>query len=86
MGKLLTTNNDLKTKRKEVFFKTAKEFAETSTTHGIYYVFTRKYGRISQLFWLMICVALTFIAVVFIWEAYDEWKKSPVITSVKTTG
>ena len=65
---------------------TASEFAEVSTTHGIFYIFERKYGKLSQLLWFFICISLVIVAVSFIEEAYTEWKVMPVITSVKTTG
>ena len=86
MGKVLNWKTQSELKKKPAVVKTAVEFSEVSTTHGIYYVFERKFGKLSQLFWFLVCAGLIAIAVILILNAYRGWKKNPVITSVKTTG
>ncbi len=38
--------------------RTADGYAQVATMHGVYYVFERKYGRLSSAFWVVVCLVL----------------------------
>ena len=58
-----------------------KEFLESTTIHGLYYISTCK-SRIAKAGWLMV-VAMGFAASTFlIHSSFAEWAKSPVATTI----
>lgn len=71
---------------KSPIVKTATEFCEVSTTHGLYYIFERKFGQLSQLFWIVTCVTLFSISMFLISSAVRNYHETPTITSVFSTG
>ena len=71
---------------KRPYFRTLKEYASSSTTHGIAYVFEDGRLLLERLLWLVIVSAAIAIAVSLSIGAYTNWQDNPVITSVGTTG
>ena len=58
-----------------------KEFLESTTIHGLYYISTCK-SRIAKAGW-MVVVALGFVAsTVLIHSSFADWAKSPVATTI----
>lgn len=71
---------------KNAIWATVHEYADTSTTHGINYVFNTSLLGLERFVWLLVCIAFYVLAVYWIKGVYDQWQNSPVITSVHTTG
>ena len=62
------------------------EYAANTTIGGISYIFDGALLILERLLWLVVFVVLVILAVYWSLEAYQQWKESPVLTSVKTTG
>ena len=66
--------------------QTVLEYAANATIGGISYIFDGALLILERLLWLVVFVVLVILAVYWSLEAYQQWKESPVLTSVKTTG
>ena len=71
---------------KKASSKTISDFASNTTIHGIQYIFDGTVLFIEKIAWLVICLGFAFLALYWSLESFKDWKKNPVLTSVKTTG
>ena len=69
-----------------VIKSTTHEFANSTTVHGITYVFDRGIKALDNLLWLLVVCLGTGIAIYMSVLAWNTWKEAPVITSVSSTG
>ena len=58
-----------------------KEFLESTTIHGLYYISTCK-SRIAKAGWLLVVVMGFAASTVLIHSSFSEWAKSPVATTI----
>ena len=65
---------------------TIQEFASTTTIHGIAYVFDNALKAFDRILWILAVCLGTGFAIILSFEAWIEWKDSPVLTSVSSTG
>ena len=63
--------------------ETLSDFAENSTTHGIFYVFERDVHYWSRLVWLLTVLALFILAIVMIKSLYGHWRDNPITTTIE---
>ena len=70
----------------KVIKSTTHEFANSTTVHGITYVFDRGIKALDNLLWLLVVCLGTGIAIYMSVLAWNTWKEAPVITSVSSTG
>ena len=65
--------------------KTFKDYAESSSIHGVAYISTPTSTTIDRIFWtIFICLGLA-TAVMLSKTAYEEWQDNPVLTTLKKT-
>lgn len=65
---------------------TVKDFASSTTIHGITYIFDAAIKILDRLFWILVVACGVFLAVLLSYQAWDDWKSNPVLTSVSSTG
>ena len=65
---------------------TIQEFARTTTIHGIAYVFDNALKTFDRILWILAVCLGTGFAIILSLEAWIDWKDSPVLTSVSSTG
>ena len=63
-----------------------KEYAKSTTIHGINYIFESGIPIIERLLWTVAMIVMVFFASLFSMSAYIEWEDHPVVTTVKSTG
>ena len=73
-------------KTKGSISRTAYEYAEVATTHGIYYIFEKGRLVFERVFWVIVVILALVFAIGLSIRAYSDWKANPVLTSVGTTG
>ena len=66
--------------------KTIVDFANTTSIHGIAYIFNTTLLILERLIWLIVFGIFAVLAIFWSVEAYFQWQDFPVLTSVKTTG
>ena len=66
--------------------KTAYEYADVATIHGIYYIFEAGRLIFERIFWIIVVILALAFAIGLSVSAYKNWKANPVLTSVGTTG
>ena len=66
--------------------KTAKEYSEATTIHGIAYIFKNGLWPFERFLWILAVCLGVFLAIFLSVKAYVEWKDNPVLTTVATTG
>ena len=66
--------------------KTAKEYSEATTIHGIAYLFENGLWMLERFLWILAVCLGVFFAIFLSVKAYVEWKDNPVLTTVATTG
>ena len=71
--------------RKRPFIKTAHEYADVATIHGIYYIFESGRYAVDRFIWIIVVLLAFLFAIELSISAYDNWKSNPVLTSVGTT-
>ena len=59
-----------------------KQFFESSTIHGLYYISSTR--RWSRLFWILTVIGGFSGAGYLIYESFDNWAQSPISTTVET--
>ena len=59
-----------------------KEFLNTSTIHGLYFISKSKGW--SRLFWILVVYGGFFGAGYMIYESFNNWDQSPIATTVET--
>ena len=62
------------------------EFANATTVHGLAYVFDKTIKAIDTVFWFIAVCFGTGLAIYMSIDAWNEWKSSPVLTSIRSTG
>ena len=62
------------------------EFANVTTIHGLAYVFDKTIKAIDYIFWFIAVCLGTGLAIYSSIDAWNEWKASPVLTSIRSTG
>ena len=70
----------------KVIKSTTHEFANSTTIHGITYVFDRGIKAFDNLLWLLVVSFGAGIAIYMSVLAWNTWKEAPVLTSVSSTG
>ena len=66
--------------------RTVKDYSESTTIHGISYIFESGLSALERLLWIcVVCVFLGF-AVGLSVQAYINWKDNQVLTTIGTTG
>ena len=65
---------------------TLHEFAESTTIHGIAYVFDRAIKGLDNTLWFLVVCFGAGVAVYMSLDAWNTWKDAPVLTSVSSTG
>ena len=64
--------------------RTTKDYASSTTVHGISYVFDDRHPIVARLFWT-ICVILAFSLTTYqMTSLYTQWEDNPVITTLDT--
>ena len=71
---------------KKPYFRTLKEYATSSTTHGIAYVFEDGRLIFERVLWVIVVGIAIAIGTYWSITAYENWQENPVLTSVGTTG
>ena len=75
-----------KLKMKYLLSKMIKEFADSTTIHGINYIFESGIPIIDRLLWIVAMVIMLCLASYMSTDAYIDWEDNPVVTTVKSTG
>ena len=73
-------------KKKSPFGKTVKEYSESTTIHGIGYIFENGLYIFERILWISVVILGIVCAIYLSVTAYLEWKANPVLTTVATTG
>jgi hypothetical protein len=66
--------------------QTAEEYSNSTTIHGIGYIFESGLWVLERLFWMIVVIIGIIFAITLSVAAYKQWKENPVLTSVATTG
>ena len=66
--------------------QTAQQYSESTTIHGIQYIFENDKFMFDRILWILIVICGIFFAVYLSVLAHVEWKNNPVLTTVATTG
>ena len=64
-------------------FSTCRNFLESSTIHGLVHISTAK-SIVERVVWVAIVVACFAVAALMINQSYNEWKESPISTTITT--
>ena len=67
------------------FYETLKEYADSTTIHGISYIFKNGISILDRLIWIAAVVTGIFFAIYLSTYSYVDWQNSPVTTTVLTT-
>ena len=59
-----------------------KEFLESSTIHGLFYIATNR--RVARLLWICVVIAGFSAALVMIQQSFSSWAVSPISTTIET--
>ena len=70
----------------DVTKKTLKEFASSTTIHGIQYIFDENVLIFEKVVWLVIFTIFSILGIHWSWENFIQWQDNPMLTSIKTTG
>ena len=68
------------------FGKTAKEYSNSTSIHGILYVFENEVFIFERILWVFAVFSGIILATLMSVTAYFDWKNNPVLTTVATTG
>ena len=66
--------------------RTAKEYSESTTIHGIGYIFENGLFVFERIVWILVVILGLVAAIYLSVTAYLNWKANPVLTTVATTG
>ena len=67
-------------------YETLKEYADSTTIHGISYIFQSGLSILERLIWISSVLIGIFFAIYMSSFAYLDWQESPVTTTVSSTG
>ena len=62
-----------------------REFSEETSIHGVVYIFNRSRSGIEKIFWTIVVTLMLLLGSYWSLQAYGEWEKTPVLTTVLTT-
>lgn len=68
------------------FPKTVKEYSESTTIHGIGYIFELGVTVFERILWILVVGFGIGCALTSAILAYIQWQDNPVLTTVNTTG
>ena len=66
--------------------RTVKDYSESTTIHGISYIFESGITALERLLWICVVCFGTGFAISLAIVAYINWKDNPVLTTIGTTG
>ena len=66
------------------FGKCLKDYASTSTVHGVSYILDEKTPVIERLLWLIVVSIFGCVAVYMVVQTFTTWQENKVITTLKT--
>ena len=61
---------------------TAKEFTQSSSVHGIGYIFSKGIPLVDRIIWALLFLGSLFLAIYMSTDAYLEWQAKPTITTL----
>ena len=70
----------------QYFYEALKEYADSTTIHGISYIFKNGISILERIIWIAAVVAGTILATYLSTISYKDWQGSPVSTTLLTTG
>ena len=73
-------------KTEDGILKTVHDYAESTTIHGISYIFDVSRRAFDRSLWLIAVGVFLGLAITWSVTTYNQWQDNPVITSLKTTG
>ena len=68
------------------FGKTAKEYSNSTSIHGISYIFENDVFIIERSIWVLAVFSGIILATIMSVTAFLDWKNKPVLTTVASTG
>ena len=68
------------------FAQTAREYSNSTSIHGIPYIFEKDAFIFERTLWVLAVSCGIILATVMSATAYFDWKDSPILTTVATTG
>ena len=68
------------------FYEALKEYADSTTIHGISYIFKNGISILERIIWIAAVVTGTIFAIYLSTMSYLDWQNSPVSTTLLTTG
>ena len=68
------------------FYETLKEYADSTTIHGISYIFKNGISILERIIWMAAVVTGTILAIYLSSISYIDWEGSQVTTTLLTTG
>ena len=69
-----------------VVSRTVQEYSESTTIHGIGYIFGHGVSALERFLWFLIVATGVGFAIALAIVAYINWQDNPVLTTVATTG
>ena len=70
----------------KAFSKTAREYSNSTSIHGIRYIFENDSFIFERTIWVLAVSCGIIFATIMSTTAYFDWQDSPVVTTVATTG
>ena len=70
--------------KKSSIGKTAKQYASTSTAHGLAYIVEDGRSYLERIFWIFVTALAVFFTAFQTIQLYSQWKNDPVVTSLDT--
>ena len=68
------------------FYEALKEYADSTTIHGISYIFKNGISILERIIWIAAVVTGTILAIYLSTISYIDWEGSQVTTTLLTTG
>ena len=68
------------------FYKALKEYADSTSIHGISYIFKNGISILERIIWIAAVVTGTILAIYLSTISYIDWEGSQVTTTLLTTG
>ena len=85
MRRATRTKNLEKKTSANTTFGNIKKYGESSSIHGVSYIFNQANSIFERLLWFILIVGCLAVAGLMIRSSYFEWQENKVITSLKTT-
>ena len=70
--------DNVKKLKKTALTETTEEYAASSTTHGIGYIFDRELNIVDRLLWLCLVPAFAAVAAALTWNFWTQWRNEQV--------